>query len=70
MLTELQYAGGSNKVQSTEGQRLTKIDRENEVAPPPKVDLSVGKAMAQARQGKEPPMSQKVCSDSCAVVSP
>jgi len=57
--TEKKYAGGSNKVQSTEGQRLTKVDRENEVAPPPKIDLSVGKAMAQARQAKEPPMSQK-----------
>jgi len=57
--TEKKYAGGSNKVQSTEGQRLTKVDRENEVAPPPKIDLSVGKAMAQARQAKEPAMSQK-----------
>lgn len=47
-------------MQSTEGQRLTKVDRENEVAPPPKIDLSVGKAMAQARQAKEPAMSQKV----------
>jgi len=57
--TEKKYAGGSNKIQSTEGQRLTKVDRENEVAPPPKIDLSVGKAMAQARQAKEPSMSQK-----------
>ncbi|KAL0639307.1 multiprotein-bridging factor 1 [Maublancomyces gigas] len=57
--TEKKYAGGSNKVQSTEGQRLTKVDRENEVAPPQKIDLGVGKAMAQARQAKEPAMSQK-----------
>lgn len=46
-------------MQSTDGQRLTKVDRENEVAPPKKVDQSVGKAMAKARQEKEPPMTQK-----------
>jgi putative transcription factor len=51
---------GSNTraAQSTEGQRLTKIDRENEVAPPPKVDMSVGKAIAKARAEKTPPLKQ------------
>jgi putative transcription factor len=52
-------AGSNTKAaQSTEGQRLTKIDRENEVAPPPKVDLSVGKAIAKARAEKTPPLKQ------------
>lgn len=54
----VQYATG-NQVQSTDGQRLTKVDRENEVAPPKKIDQSVGKAMAKARQEKEPAMTQK-----------
>ncbi|KAI5805831.1 multi protein bridging factor 1-domain-containing protein [Geopyxis carbonaria] len=57
--TDKKYAAGGNKVQATEGQRLTKVDRENEVAPPPKIDQSVGKAMAKARQAKVPPMTQK-----------
>ena len=43
---------------STEGQHLTKVDRENEVAPPPKVDLGVGKAIAKARGEKDPPWKQ------------
>ena len=43
---------------STEGQKLTKIDRENEVAPPPKIDVSVGKAIAKARAEKNPPWKQ------------
>jgi putative transcription factor len=63
--TDKKYATG-NKTQATEGQRLTKVDRENEVAPPPKVDLNVGKAMSQARQAKTPPMTQKV-TNSCSV---
>ncbi|KAL7268960.1 multiprotein-bridging factor 1 [Rhizina undulata] len=57
--TEKKYSGGSNKIQSTDGQRLTKVDRENEVVPPPTIDKSVGKAMANARQAKEPAMTQK-----------
>jgi putative transcription factor len=52
------YATG-NKAQSTEGQKLTKVDRENEVAPPQKIDQNVGKAMAKARLEKEPVMTQK-----------
>jgi len=43
-------AGGSNKAhQGTDHQRIAKLDRENEVAPPPKVSPSVGKAMQVAR---------------------
>jgi len=54
----LQYATG-NQVQAPDGQRLTKVDRENEVAPPKKIDADVGKAMSKARQDKTPPMTQK-----------
>lgn len=56
--TDKKYVTG-NKTSDPNGQRLTKIDRENEVAPPPKIDASVGKAMAKARGEKTPPMTQK-----------
>ncbi len=36
----------------TDHQRIAKLDRENEVAPPPKISMSVGKAIQQARQAK------------------
>lgn len=49
--TERKY-GSLNTSSNPEGQRLTKIDRENEVAPPKKVDVLVGKAIAQGRQAK------------------
>lgn len=45
--------GSTNKSNGTEGQRLTKIDRENDVAPPKKVDVGVGKAMSKARLDKK-----------------
>jgi putative transcription factor len=38
-------------------QKIAKLDRDNEVAPPPKVSPSVGKAMMSARQEKQ--LSQK-----------
>ncbi|KAK9382310.1 multi protein bridging factor 1-domain-containing protein [Kockiozyma suomiensis] len=50
--TDKKFGAGSNKNSGAEGQRLAKIDRENEVAPPPKIDLSVGKAISKARLDK------------------
>ncbi|KAK7204314.1 multi protein bridging factor 1-domain-containing protein [Myxozyma melibiosi] len=50
--TDKKYGAGSNRTSGTEGQRLAKIDRENEVAPPPKIDLGVGKAISKARLEK------------------
>lgn len=47
------YGAGGNRVGSSEGQRLTKIDRENEVAPPAKVSMDVGKAIQRGRQEKK-----------------
>ncbi|KAJ3482129.1 hypothetical protein NLI96_g7182 [Meripilus lineatus] len=41
----------------TDHQRIAKLDRENEVAPPPKIAPSVGKAMQTARMEKQ--LSQK-----------
>lgn len=43
--------------QGTDHQRIAKLDRENEVAPPPKVSPTVGKAIGQSRQAKS--MTQK-----------
>jgi len=58
--TDRKVAGGTNKShQGTDHQRIAKLDRENEVAPPPKVPASVGKAIQQARMGKG--LSQKDC---------
>ncbi|KAI8084838.1 multi protein bridging factor 1-domain-containing protein [Halteromyces radiatus] len=42
---------------NTDHRRIAKLDRENEVAPPPKVDVSVGKALQKGRQDKG--MTQK-----------
>ncbi|KAK9448031.1 multi protein bridging factor 1-domain-containing protein [Limtongia smithiae] len=51
--TDKKYGAGGNKTVGTEGQRLAKIDRENEVAPPAKIDISVGKAISKARLDKK-----------------
>lgn len=45
-------AGGNQNKKSTEGQKLTRVDRENEVAPPPKISMDVGKAIQKGRQDK------------------
>ncbi|KAF3915090.1 hypothetical protein ABW21_db0208914 [Orbilia brochopaga] len=57
--TEKKYSGGGNKTNTPEGQHLTKVDREDDVGKINKVSIDVGKAMSQARQAKEPPMTQK-----------
>ncbi|EAU88381.2 ylMBF1 [Coprinopsis cinerea okayama7 len=51
--TDKKIAGGSNKAHAgTDHQRIAKLDRENEVAPPPKVSPTVGRAMQTARLEK------------------
>ncbi|KAI9446632.1 multi protein bridging factor 1-domain-containing protein [Lactarius indigo] len=56
--TEKKMTGGANKArQGTDHQRIVKLDRENEVAPPPKVAPSVGRAIQTARM--ELKLSQK-----------
>ncbi|CAG8581370.1 3555_t:CDS:2 [Acaulospora colombiana] len=53
IIVYIQDAGGTNKAHtSTDHQKIAKLDRENDVTPPPKVSLSVGKAIQQARQAK------------------
>jgi len=55
--TEKKTSGGNKAHQGPDHQRIAKLDRENEVAPPPKVSPSVGKAIQTARQDKQ--FSQK-----------
>lgn len=52
LAVEKKWGGGGNRGADPEGQRLTKIDRDNEVAPPAKIDLSVGRAIQKGRQDK------------------
>ncbi|CCF56644.1 hypothetical protein KAFR_0B03470 [Kazachstania africana CBS 2517] len=49
--------GTTNIKGDTEGQRLTKIDRETDIVKPKKLDASVGKAIARVRTEKK--LSQK-----------
>lgn len=51
------YGAGGNKGSSPEGQRLAKVDRDNEVAPPSKIEMGVGRAIQKGRQDKG--MTQK-----------
>ncbi|KAF7295157.1 MBF1-domain-containing protein [Mycena indigotica] len=56
--TDKKVAAGGNKAhQGTDHQRIAKLDRDNEVAPPAKVAPSVGRAMQDARM--ELKLSQK-----------
>lgn len=56
--TDKKTTAKTNKAhQGTDHQKIAKLDRENEVAPPPKVSLSVGKAIQNARNEKQ--LSQK-----------
>ncbi|KAI0928254.1 hypothetical protein AcW1_005555 [Taiwanofungus camphoratus] len=56
--TDKKVTAGTNKAhQSTDHQRIAKLDRENEVAPPPKIPPSVGKTIQTARMEKQ--MAQK-----------
>jgi putative transcription factor len=50
--TEKKFGGANQNHKDTEGQKLAKIDRDNEVAPPKKLDADVGKVIAKARLDK------------------
>jgi len=47
--TDKKVTGGNKAHQGTDHQRIAKLDRENEVAPPAKVAPSVGRAIQDAR---------------------
>jgi len=50
--TEKKVVGGNKGHQAPDHQRIAKLDRENEVAPPSKVPASVGKTIQTARMEK------------------
>ncbi|ORZ02811.1 multi protein bridging factor 1-domain-containing protein [Syncephalastrum racemosum] len=52
-------AGHANR----DHQRIAKLDRDDDVAPPPKVDMSVGRVIQRARQEKG--MTQKDLAQKC-----
>ncbi|KIJ22854.1 hypothetical protein M422DRAFT_61359 [Sphaerobolus stellatus SS14] len=62
--TDKKITAGANKAHvGTDHQRIAKLDRENEVAPPPKIAPSVGKAIQAGRQDKgftQKDLAQKV----------
>ncbi|EGN96160.1 hypothetical protein SERLA73DRAFT_185755 [Serpula lacrymans var. lacrymans S7.3] len=51
--TDKKVVAGNKAHQGPDHQRIAKLDRENEVAPPPKVAPSVGKAIQTARMEKQ-----------------
>ncbi|PRT53777.1 Multiprotein-bridging factor 1 [Wickerhamiella sorbophila] len=51
LAVEKKFAAG-NKSGNPEGQRLAKIDRDDNVAPPAKISADVGKAIQKGRQDK------------------
>ncbi|ODV61784.1 multiprotein-bridging factor 1 [Ascoidea rubescens DSM 1968] len=47
------YFGGANKKGDAEGQRLTKVDRSDEIVKPKTIDLAVGKTISKIRLEKK-----------------
>ncbi|GLB35155.1 putative multiprotein bridging factor 1 [Lyophyllum shimeji] len=55
--TDKKLSVGNKAHQGTDHQRIAKLDRENEVAPPPKIAPSVGRAIQDGRTALK--LSQK-----------